>query len=402
MKFQYKVFGQDGVIRKGEMSAISKDDIIHKLQSEGDIIIDIKEQEVLDTVSVYDRYFNKIKTKDIVVLTKQLSNLLGSGVQALRAFRLLASDVSNKVMSLRLSIIADDIQQGLPIWKAMLRHPDMFNSFYVSIVHAGEETGKLKDALEYLADYISSNYELNQKTKKALTYPTFVIITFFVVMILMTVFVIPKLSELLLSQNKELPLLTEIVLSISNFMINYWHIIVLSAIAIVFYIGYLGKTPEGKAYLDSWKVNIPFLKILFNKLYLSRFADNLNTMLSSGISMVEALGITSEVVDNYVYKKMTERILERVENGKSLSSAMSEEILIPNIMVQMTRIGEETGSIGNMLKSIADFYKKELERTIEITISLVEPIMVVVLGVCVSGLIASVLLPLYDVATSIS
>ncbi|MDI9354796.1 MAG: type II secretion system F family protein [Cyanobium sp. MAG06] len=146
---------------------------------------------------------------------------------------------------------------------------------------------------------------------------------------------------------------------------------------------------------------MPFVKVLFNKLYLSRFADNLNTMLSSGISMTEALSITSEVVDNYVYKKMTERILNRVENGKTLSSAMSEETLIPNIMVQMTRIGEETGSIGAMLKSVADFYKKELERTIEITISLVEPVMVVVLGVSVAGLIASVLLPLYDVATSI-
>ncbi|MCX8513633.1 MAG: type II secretion system F family protein [Candidatus Pacebacteria bacterium] len=168
------------------------------------------------------------------------------------------------------------------------------------------------------------------------------------------------------------------------------------------YFFYVNSTPAGKAYIDYIKLKIPILNKLLNKLYISRFATNLNTMLSSGISMVEALNITSEVVDNYVYKKMIERILARVENGKSLSSSMSEETLMPNIMIQMTRIGEETGSIGPMLSSIADFYTKELERTIDTTISLIEPLMVVVMGVAVAGLMAAVLLPLYNITSSIS
>ena len=402
MKFQYKVFGQDGLIRNGEMAGISRDDVIHKLQSEGDIIIEIKEQDITASLSLFDRYFNKVKQEDIVIFTKQLSNLLGNGIQALRAFRLLASDVGSKALSLRLSIIADDIQQGLPIWKALLRHPDVFDTFYVAIVHSGEETGKLKDSLEYLANYITNTYELNRKTKKALTYPAFVVVVFIGVMMIMSIYVIPQLSSLLSSQGAALPLPTKIVIASSDFLREYWYVVIAFMVGIVSYFFYVNSTPAGKAYIDYIKLKIPIINKLLNKLYISRFATNLNTMLSSGISMVEALNITSEVVDNYVYKKMIERILARVENGKSLSSAMSEETLMPNIMIQMTRIGEETGSIGPMLSSIADFYTKELERTIDTTISLIEPLMVVVMGVAVGGLMAAVLLPLYNLTSSIS
>lgn len=401
MKFKYKVFGQDTNIIAGVIDTASRQLAIDRLQSEGNIIIEIEEVASDYDLKWYQKIFETITTKELVVTVKQLASLISGGVQTLRAFRLISGETHNPAIKRTFEAVAEDIQAGSPLWKSLARQSSTFNGFFVSIIHAGEESGNLKDSMNYLADYIERNYELNQKVKKALTYPVFVIITFIAVMIIMTVFVIPKLAEMLIEQGRDLPWYTELVLGISNTLISYWYMIIALLFGFYFYVRYLNSTPEGRAYFDFVKLKSPIVGELYKKLFLARFADNLDTMLSSGLSLVETLRITSEVVDNYVFKKILERLAEKVGNGKSLSSVMAEEPMMPSIMVQMARIGEETGSLGNMLKSIAAFYKKELERTIDTSIALIEPIMIVVLAVSVGFLIASILLPLYDIATGI-
>ena len=401
MKFKYKIFGQDTKIREGIIDDVSRDNVITKLQSEGNIIIEVKEAPVDEYSNYIEKYKNKITTKDLVIATRQLATLIGGGVQVVRAFRLLSTETESIGLRKRFEIITEDIKSGMPVYKSLSRHSDVFDQFFVSMVHSGEESGKLKESLMFLADYIERNYELTQKTKKALTYPIFVIATFFVVMIIMTVFVLPKLADMITGQGQELPGMTKAIMAFSNFVIDYWWVIIPFTFGIFYYLNNYSKTPDGRAYFDTLKLRIPVLSSLYRKLYLSRFADNINTLISSGVPIVQALQITSEVVDNYVFKKMFERVSEKVKNGKLLSLSLSEESMIPNIMVQMTKIGEETGELGYMLSNVAKFYKRELDQTIESTIALIEPLMIVVLGVSVGVLMASILMPIYNIATNI-
>jgi type IV pilus assembly protein PilC len=245
------------------------------------------------------------------------------------------------------------------------------------------------------------NFELVQKTKKALTYPMFVIATFVIVMTIMALFILPKLVNLIVEQGQEVPLFTKVILVVAEAVKSQWYIIIPSITGIVYYVRSYIKTPEGKAYFDQLKLKMPILGGLYTKLYLSRFADNIDTMIGSGVPIVHALQITSDVVDNYVFKKVFERVAEKVKDGKALSTALADEPLMPNIMVQMARIGEETGKLGYMLKNVAKFYKRELERIIDATISLIEPLMIVGLGGGVGLLMASVLIPMYNIANSI-
>jgi type IV pilus assembly protein PilC len=401
MQFKYKIFSQDAKIKEGYIEDISRDNVITRLQSDGNIIISVEESTAVYGKNLWERYQNKISNKDIVIASKQLATLISGGVQVLRSFRLLASETSSKGLAQRFVIIADDIQSGMPVYKAMSRHGDVFDQFYISMVHAGEESGKLKDVLEYLADYLERNYELLQKTKKALTYPVFVIITFVLVMIIMTVFVLPKLSEMITSQGQDLPTFTKIMIGFSDIIINYYWLIVPALIAAAYYLNAYIKTPEGRAYFDGVKLKIPVLNLLYKKLYLSRFADNINTMLASGVPIVQSLQITSEVVDNYVYKKVFERVSEKVKDGRLLSLALADEPLVPSIIVHMTKIGEETGKLGYMLSNVSKFYKRELEQVIDNIVSLIEPLMIIVLGISVGLLMASIMLPIYNIATSI-
>lgn len=401
MKFKYKVFNKDGQVIESVMDSSSKDDLIAKLQGEGNIIVSVDEAPSEFSYTWLERLTERITDKDVVMASKQLSTLIGGGIQALRSFRLMASESSSKALGKRFTIIADDVQSGIPIYKALARHPDVFNNFYISMVHAGEESGKLREVLEYLANYLERNYELIQKTKKALTYPVFVIFTFIVVMLVMSIFVLPKLAELLTQQGQTLPTYTQFIVDFSHFILSYWWMIVPAIVLLGYYFVTYIKTPNGAAYFDNFKLRIPAINQLYKKLYLSRMADNIETMLASGVPIVQALQITSEVVDNYVFRKMIERIESKVRQGKLLSVAFSEEPLIPTVMVQMTRIGEETGELGYMLKNLSQFYKRELEQTIESTLALLEPVMIVVMGLGVGVLVSSVLMPMYNLTTSI-
>ncbi len=401
MKYKYKIFAQDTSIREGYTEDVSRENVITKLQAEGNIVINVEETLVSSEGSIFDRFNKKITNKDIVLATKQLSTLVGGGVQILRAFRLLSTESPSIGLCERYKIIGDDLQSGMQVYKAMSRHSDVFDSFFISMVRSGEETGKLKETFEYLADHMERNYELIQKTKKALTYPMFVIVTFVVVMMVMALVVLPKMVNLIIEQGQEVPTFTKIILAFSDAIRNYYYILIPASISSVYYLYAYIKTPSGKANFDTFKLKIPFVSSLYKKLYLSRFADNIDTMIGSGVPIVQALQITADVVDNYVFKKVFERVSEKVKEGKVLSMALAEEPMIPNIMVQMTRIGEETGKLGYMLKNVAKFYKRELDQTIDSTVALIEPLMIVGLGGGVGLLMASVLIPMYNIASSI-
>lgn len=403
MIFHYTAISQDGTKVEADINATTIDNAISLLQKKGLSIVDIKEKTESSGFDFSNFHFfkQKIHQKDIVIFSRQVATLFEAGVSALKAFRLLAAENENLALQEQLLGVADDIEGGISLSDALYKRPLLFSTFYVSMVKAGEESGKLNEAFLYLADYMDRDYELRQKIKKALTYPSFVIGTFIVIMVAMFTFVIPKMAVLFEEQGTELPLVTKIILGISNVFVNYWMV----ATPIIVVGGWLffrwSRTSEGKSTIDRITIKIPVIKTLIQRIFLQRLADNMNTMLSSGVPIVRSIDITAEVVDNTVYKELLGRISQKVQTGTAFSKALYEEPLVPNILVQMVHIGEETGELGYILKNLANFYRRELDTSIDTVIGLIEPAMIVGLGLGVGVLVAAVLLPMYSLASAI-
>jgi type IV pilus assembly protein PilC len=282
-------------------------------------------------------------------------------------------------------------------------HPDVFSNFYVNMVKVGEETGKLNQTFLHLADYLDRQYSLTSKTRNALIYPAFVILTFFVVMTLMFTIVIPRLSAIILDSGQAVPIFTKIIIEISNLYVHYGFFLLIFAVLLGIWVWRLSSTEKGKIYIDSLKLSTPAVGNLYRKLYLSRISDNLNTMLSSGVPIIRALDITAEVVGSRIYKDLLGQVTDGVKSGLSLSVAFAKHPqYIPGIMVQMISVGEETGSLGNILKTLTDFYRREVDDAVDTLVGLIEPIMIVVLGLGVGILLVSVLGPIYNMAGGIS
>lgn len=398
MLFNYTVITPEGSQSKGQIDAQNQETAISSLQRRGFIVVSvtsvIEKNFLQKNISAFDR----VPAKDVVIMSRQISALFEAQVSAIKAFTLLSENAKNKILKYALSDIAQQIQGGTSISTAMEKHPNVFTTFYVSMIRSGEEAGKLTDSFRYLADYLERNYELTTKTRNALIYPAFVIITFIVVMVLMLTMIIPRLSGILIETGQELPIYTKVVIAISDFFVNYGVFLLIIAIGVGIYLTRSSLTRSGKKRIDGWKLSIPAVGELYKKVYLSRIADNLDTMLSSGIPVVRALQITGDVVDNEWYREIMQQAENDVKAGVSISASFEKHELIPPIMIQMVRVGEETGSLASILKTLARFYKREVDGAVDTLIGLIEPIMIVGLAVGVGFLLTSILLPIYNIA----
>lgn len=401
MLFKYKAVDQSGSNKEGEIDAPNRDMAISSLQHRGFVILSIKDEE--ERKSIFSvSFFDKVSNKDVVILSRQISILFEAQVSALKAFTMLAANTEKKILSRKLTQIGDDLQAGVSISGALSRHPEVFSDFYINMVTVGEETGKLNQVFLHLADYLDRQYSITSKTRNALIYPVFVIFTFFVVMTLMFTVVIPKLSTIILDSGQEVPFYTKIIIGISDLFVNYGFLLLIFVVLFGVWIWRLSTTEKGKIYLDSIKLSMPAVGNLYRKLYLSRIADNMNTMLSSGVPILRVLEITSKVVGSRVYKSILEQVFDNVKGGLSISAAFEKHPNeIPGIMVQMIKVGEETGSLGTILKTLTDFYKREVDGAVDTLVGLIEPIMIVVLGLGVGILLVSVLVPIYNLAGGI-
>ena len=400
MLFKYTALDKNGKKTQGEIDAVNKTVAISALQRRDLIVVTIKSDQ--EKSMFQTSFFDKVPLRDVVIMSRQLSTLFSSNVSALKAFTLLATNADNKLLASQLQQVGDELQAGSSISDALNKFPNTFSSFYVNMVKSGEESGKLNEVFQYLADYLDRQYELTSKTRSALIYPAFVIVVFISVMILMFTMVIPNLAQLLVESGQEIPFYTRIVIGISNFLVSYGIFILIFFILFGVYVAWFRRNDSGKEYLDRIKLHAPLIGDLYQKVFLSRISDNLNTMLSSGISIIRSIEITSEVVNNYVYKGILNEIEEDVKSGSSLSNAFQKHKEIPSIMVQMVQVGEETGSLGSILKTLADFYKREVDDAVDTMIGLIEPIMIVGLALGVGILLTSILIPIYNIASSIS
>ena len=402
MLFTYHALDKDGHEREGTVEALSMDVAVSTLQRRNLIVSSIEPAVQKSLLTMDIGAFKHVSNKEIVILSRQIATLFQAQVSALRVFRLLAAEVDNKYMAEIMTQVADDLQGGAPISKALARHPKAFTAFYVNMVRSGEESGKLSETFGYLADYLDRTYEVMSKAQNALIYPAFVVCVFIVVMVLMLTLVIPNITSILTSSGQAIPFYTQIVINISNVLIHYGvYLAILLAIGAFFSWRAL-QTPEGQLFFDSIKLDIPLLGDLYLKLYLSRIADNFSTMLASGVAVVEMIDITATVVGSRTFEEILKETSEAVKAGSSISEALGKHEDIPGIMIAMIRVGEETGELGNSLDTLAKFYRREVSTSIDTLVDLIEPLMIVFLGLGVGSLLASVLVPIYNLAGAIN
>lgn len=400
MLFLYKTINKEGEREEGEIEAFSADTAIASLQRRGLAVSSIKAKDEDDDGDILKKipFLNRVTNKEVVILSRQMSTLFEAQVSALKIFRLIGTETENITLRKHMLQIVDDLQGGSSISGALAKHPDIFSDFYVNMVRAGEESGHIDQSFAYLADYMDRNYEISSKAKNALIYPAFVIFTFIAVMVLMFTVIVPKIGLIIKESGQEVPFYTKMVFWVSDLFVNNWIFMIIGLFAFIGGIFWYSRTNEGRRWISNARLYVPYIGDLYRKLYLSRFSDNMSTMVLSGIPMLKAIEVTSSVIDNEIYKEVLDEALVKVKAGQALSVALGDRDEIPNVLIQMIKAGEESGELGNILKTMSKFYQREVIGAVDTLVSMIEPAMIVALGVGVGVLLASVLMPIYNIA----
>ena len=400
MLYKYTASTPEGEKQSGTIEAATTEIAIRSLQNKNLIIISIKPTEKKSFFKGI-KLFGGVKSRDIVIFSRQLATLFEAKIAALTSFKLLATETENQTLRDTIGEVLNDIQGGISLSQAMAKHSNVFSGFYVSMVRSGEESGKLDETFSYMADYLERSYELSSKAKNALIYPAFIISTLMIVLVLMIAFVVPHLTAILTESGQEIPIYTRILIGISSLFRQFGVFLLIGLVfAIIFLWRYL-KTENGKMLISRFQISIPFVGNLYKKFYISRITDNLELSLSSGISAVKALESAADVAGGSVYSKILLDSVNDVRGGGSLSASLSRFKEIPPIVSQMIKIGEETGKLNFILKTLSRFYKREVDNTIETMVNLIEPAMILVLGIFAGLFILSIIVPIYNITAGV-
>ncbi|RWZ79729.1 MAG: type II secretion system F family protein [Candidatus Chaera renei] len=346
----------------------------------------------------------KVRSKDLVIFTRQLSVMISAGVPLTRALTTLSAQSENPALKTVLEAITKDVQSGMTLGGAFAKHPGTFSDVFVNMVKAGEAGGILDDILKRLATQQEKNDNMRKKVKSAMTYPAVLLIITILSFFGLMFFVIPSIGNILRSlggPDAQLPLLTRIMLGISGFMRNYWYLVIGGTAGLVFAVRSVLKTPGGKAKFHRTVIKLPGLGDIITKVAVARFARTFASLMSAGVSVLEALKVTGEAIGNVAFKDELAKAAEEVKNGKPLSDALSRSPLFPAIIPQMLAVGEETGQTDKVLVKVADFYEEEVDVTIDSISSIIEPVMLVIMGSMVGLIAASVMGPIASLSQNI-
>lgn len=346
--------------------------------------------------------FNRVTVKEQVIFARQLSVMISANVPIVRALRILVRQTKNVHFKMILSDVLDEVDGGAKLSAAMGRYPQVFNNFFVSMIRSGETTGKLDEVLIYLADQREKDYGIISRVRGAFIYPAVVLFAVLSVGFVMVVFVLPKLLEVFKEGGAEVPFMTKLLITISDFARNQWYVLVLFLIGLV--VGFIlwRRTASGRKALDIIKLRIPIAGRIFTMIYLTRFSRTLSTLLTSGVPISNALDITAEVVGNHTYRDIIERTIKEVEDGNSITTIFVKSKAVPLMLSQMMSVGEQSGRLDQVLIKVAQFYENELDALVRNLVSLIEPIILLLMGVGVGFMVSAVLLPIYNISSAIN
>ncbi len=394
MKYTYQARTKEGRIESGNVEASSKDAAAALLQKYNIYVTSLKEGKAPFAIKI--KFLERASKKDLTIFSRQLAVMLDSRVPVIQSLTSLAAQISKEELREEILKISQMVEEGNPLSEAFAAYPDTFSVFYVNLIKSGEASGKISEALYYLSDHLEREADIESQLKSAMIYPIFVICVLLVVLSIVMFGVMPKLIDLLEETTSKPPLFTVIVIGFYKFLRGYGWILLVAFLSLIGFLVYYLRTVKGKKHFDRISLRIPFLNAILQKTFLIRFSESVSTLVSAGLSINKALHITGETVTNDVYKKIVADIEKNVSEGEKISSVMIRyPDHVPLFVVQMIKVGEETGKLDKTLMEIVNFYQKELKRAVDTFTALLEPILIVFLGIVVGLLAVSVLSPLY-------
>lgn len=344
-------------------------------------------------------FFNKVKTKDIVIFSRQLAVMITVGLPIVQALKILVKQAPNVTFKKILTQMTDDVNGGEKFSQALAKHPKVFSNFFINMIRSGETSGQLEQALTYLADQEEKNYDLTSKIKGAMIYPVFVVGGLILVGIVMMIFVVPKLTEVIVQSGAKIPLPTQILIFISNSLTHYWWLIGIIVAGIIFGINSYRNTQAGREQWDFLKLKLPVFGKLSQKIYLVRFSQGLASLIVGGIPLSQGLKIIADLIGNAVYKDLILKTLKEIEDGRPITTVFEQSKVVPSLVTQMMSVGEKTGKLDSVLNKIAEFYSREINNMVNNLTALIEPMVILLLGVAVGGMVAAIIMPMYNVTT---
>ncbi len=345
---------------------------------------------------------NRISTKDKIVFTRQLATLIGAGLPLSQSLHTALEQTENKRLRSAIEDIVASVEGGKSLHESFSKHPDIFDKVFLALIAAGEASGTLDDALRRVATQQEKDAATMSKIRGAMTYPVIVLLVIFGVMGFMLFTVVPQVEKLYADLRKTLPFLTSAMVNVSDFVINFWWLILIVLVALIYFGRQYLKTENGIRALDNFKLNVPLFGPMFRKLYMARLTRTGQTLLTTGVPMLDMLRITSEAVNNSIIAQGIDRAADKVKGGKALSVALKPEEYILPLVPQMIKIGEQSGKIDEMMGKTAQVYEDELDEQIRTISTAIEPILMVVLAAVAGGMVAAILLPIYSLVNDIN
>lgn len=394
-KFSYEARDQStNKITKATVQADTETAAAKLLISQGMTPLNIKELNQDD--NFISKITGRITTKDKIVFTRQLATLIGAGLPLSQSLSTVLDQTENKQLQAIVQEISAGVEGGKTLSESFAKHPEVFDPVFLSLVGAGEISGTLDDDLQRVANQQEKDAAIMSKIKGALTYPIIVLVVIFGVMAFMLFTVVPQVEKLYHDLKKSLPFLTKIMVDAANFLTNFWWLAILISAAAIFFLVQFMKTESGIKIMDNFKLNVPIFGQMFRKLYMARFMRTGQTLLSTGVSMLDMLGITAKAVNNSVISASILRAAEKVKGGKALSVAIQPEEYILSLVPQMIKIGEQSGRIDEMMGKTAQVFEDELDNQIKNISTAIEPVLMVVLALVAGSMVAAILLPIYS------
>lgn len=393
---QFKYLARDpntGKKVKGVVNADNERGVSEFVKARG---LSLIETSVSSSNKLFDKFTNRITAKDKVVFSRQLSTLIDAGLPLVQSLRSVLNQTKNKALQAILLEVINDVEGGKAFSAALAKHPRVFDPVFVSLVEAGEASGTLDKALERIANQQEKDAEIISKVRGAMIYPVIVLFVMVAVVTFMLVSVLPQVQTLYDGiPGARLPILTRFLLAVSNFMIDYWFLILIALGVLAFFMTRWARTGPGKEFVDKTKLKLWPIGPLFQKMYMARFARTGTTLVASGVPLIQVLNIVANAVNNVHIERSILRATEKVRGGKSLSESLMGDPMFLDLVPQMIKIGEDSGALEDMLDKTADYYEKEVDNQIKAISTIIEPILMVVLGIIAIIIVAAILLPIY-------
>jgi type IV pilus assembly protein PilC len=387
-----------GQIQKGQLDVASRDDVTAYLRKNRLILVSVREAPKQIQFS-----FGKprIKTRDVVIFTRQFATMINAGLPLVQALSILAQQTENKALQDVTRAVVYDVESGNTLADAFAKHPRAFSQLYVNMVAAGEAGGILDTILLRLATFLEKNDALVRKVKGAMVYPAVITGVAVIAIAVLLIFVIPTFQTMFASVSMELPLPTRVVIGMSQLLINYWWVFIGVIVAAVFAVRRYYATPPGRRQIDAMLLQAPVLGQVVRKSAVSRFTRTLGTLVSSGVSILEGLEITAKTAGNQVIHDAVMESRQSIAGGETIAAPLERSKVFPPMVISMIAVGEQTGGLDEMLGKIADFYDEEVDVAVSALLSLMEPMMIVVLGVIVGGMVVAMYLPIFDMMNAV-